>query len=317
MKLAIREVRDIRNALGVFLTNILLTFPSSAHLFHWRNDSGRLGACSIVTFSLLVATALRRRKTSFYSVPQALSKRHRSALRRSGVHTSEHYVPIVQLAELNGPKLLAAATNYSTVVTPGPIIEPALIAGAVVAVIIAVPFIIMLCRRKRVPSKKTSITSQPSLPEPESGNPEPAYNIFHTSWQEHADDLRSIGRTLTSSSSASTTRQLYISNQINRAREKVKELEELSSFLLRSASSASNIQSDPQKGAEPQAADTIFTAQEDNPGLLNRALEERLRRALDDIEQLNLRMQEMERQRESEWALGLSDEFPPGYSELE
>ncbi|KAJ7608752.1 hypothetical protein FB45DRAFT_945841 [Roridomyces roridus] len=171
----------------------------------------------------------------------------------TGNFESTTEVPNVQLADLDSTKILAAATvspsKRSTVVTPGAIIEPVLIAAAVIAFIIAVPCIMMCHLQKRVldSDKGVDVTSQASLPKPFEPEPEvEQYNVFHTSWQLHAGDLRSVDRTLTSSSSVTTTRQLYISNQVNRAREKVKELEELSSLLLRSASHTSNNQHNQQ-----------------------------------------------------------------------
>ncbi|KAJ7608754.1 hypothetical protein FB45DRAFT_945845 [Roridomyces roridus] len=238
----------------------------------------------------------------------------------TGNFESTTEVPNVQFADLDGPRIMATETVFpskrSTVVAPGPIL---LIAAATVAVIPAViPCIVLRHLRKRVleSDKDVDATSQASLPKPFEPEPEvEQYNVFHTSWQLHAGDLRSVDLILTPTSSVSTTRQLYISNQVNRAREKVKELEELSSLLLRSASQTSNNPHNQKTDAETQAMATTPTVQGDSPG--TRVLEERLQRALEEIEQLNLRMREMERQRESEWALGLSDELPPRYSQLE
>ncbi|KAJ7608753.1 hypothetical protein FB45DRAFT_1067239 [Roridomyces roridus] len=138
---------------------------------------------------------------------------------------------------------------------------------------------------------------------------DPFSDAFRASWEVHGGpDLQSALRTtaLTPSSSISSTRQLYISNQVYRAREKVRELEELSSLLLHSARN-SGVSSEGSHGALNHPAGV-----ENEP-----TVDDRLQRALQEIEALNLRIQEMERQRESDWALGISDEFPPIYTELE
>jgi len=111
-------------------------------------------------------------------------------------------------------------------------------------------------------------------------------------------------------------RQLYISNQVNRAREKVAELEEMS-ILLRSSSNYSRGNSwRPASDIDhdlPSAAIGDEPAHADDPQSLG--VEDKLERAILQIEALNNRIRELEMQRRSSWALGRSHEPPPGYSE--
>ncbi|KAJ7608755.1 hypothetical protein FB45DRAFT_379557 [Roridomyces roridus] len=166
-------------------------------------------------------------------------------------------------------------------------------------------------RSKRIP---TSGQRKSTQPESDAEVIDPFSDAFRTSWQANGgSELQSSNvdstqpTSLTHASSISSTRQLYISNQVNRAREKVQELEELSSLLLHSArnSGVSSNRIQLENISEPQ----------DGQGNESTALENRLQRALEEIEGLNLRIQELERQRESDWALGLTDEYPPEYVE--
>ncbi|KAJ7757628.1 hypothetical protein B0H16DRAFT_1824040 [Mycena metata] len=103
-----------------------------------------------------------------------------------------------------------------------------------------------------------------------------------------------------------STRQLYISNQVNRAREKVAELEAETSTLLRQSSRSS----DSHQEGIPSGTDELSADDLNSSGIY-----ERLERAIQQIEGLNDRIRELERERRSSWALGLSDEAPPGYIE--
>jgi hypothetical protein len=106
-----------------------------------------------------------------------------------------------------------------------------------------------------------------------------------------------------------STRQLYISNQVNRAREKVVALEQIST-LLRSASQSSY----------SSASVSTWTARDDSdaePTDLSNSLEvqDKLEHAIHQIEALNARIRELERHRRSAWAQGRSNEGPPpGYT---
>ncbi|KAJ7877456.1 hypothetical protein B0H13DRAFT_2053838 [Mycena leptocephala] len=116
-------------------------------------------------------------------------------------------------------------------------------------------------------------------------------------------------------SSIISTRQLVISNQVNRAWEKVAELEEISSLLRFSFNS-------PHEDRNRQASETDHdvlppaAAGEDSVHDADSlGVQDKLERAIRQIEGLNNRIHELERQRRSSWALGRSDEPPPGYTE--
>ncbi|KAJ7045113.1 hypothetical protein C8F04DRAFT_1343687 [Mycena alexandri] len=125
--------------------------------------------------------------------------------------------------------------------------------------------------------------------------------ITRASWAPYINKLKT--RQPLSPSNTVSTRQLYISNQVNRARQKVAELEAETSTLLRSSSNASRQESILTEADELTVHDP------------NSAIYERLERAIGQIEGLNDRIRELEHQRRSSWALGLSDEPPPGYIE--
>jgi hypothetical protein len=117
-------------------------------------------------------------------------------------------------------------------------------------------------------------------------------------------------------SSIISTRQLVISNQVNRAREKVAELEEISSLLRFSSNSscedrtrqASDLDVLPPTAAGEDSVNNPSDA--DSLGV-----QDKLEHAIRQIEGLNNRIHELEGQRRSSWALGRSDEPPPGYTE--
>ncbi|KAF7302396.1 hypothetical protein HMN09_00873300 [Mycena chlorophos] len=97
---------------------------------------------------------------------------------------------------------------------------------------------------------------------------------------------------LSHSSTVRTVRQQLIATQMHQAREKVAEL----AAEVRSTRSASvTSEGDPQ----------LPTTQDD-----------RLADALQQIERLNARIQELERHGRSSWALGETDIPPPGYDEV-
>ncbi|KAJ7157244.1 hypothetical protein C8R46DRAFT_1293782 [Mycena filopes] len=104
-----------------------------------------------------------------------------------------------------------------------------------------------------------------------------------------------------------STRQAYISNQVNRAREKVAELQVVTSTLLRQPSRSSDQET---RSIPPETGD-ILQPDELNPP----ANDQRLERAVQQIEELNGRIRNLEHQRRSSWALGLSDAPPPDYIE--
>ncbi|KAJ7757640.1 hypothetical protein B0H16DRAFT_1885632 [Mycena metata] len=111
------------------------------------------------------------------------------------------------------------------------------------------------------------------------------------------------GRQGLTPSNTVSTRQLYISNQVNRVREKVAELEAETSTLLRQSPHTSH-----HEGIPSSTGDVP-------PNLNSSGNDERLERAIQQIESLTDRIRELERERRSSWALGISDEAPPGYIE--
>ncbi|KAF7347278.1 hypothetical protein MVEN_01482900 [Mycena venus] len=130
------------------------------------------------------------------------------------------------------------------------------------------------------------------------------------------DSVHDLEQGLTRSDTVST-RQLYIADQLNNAREKVAELEEMSSLLLRSSRAAS-----PRSASGTDHDPPAVATEEDEPAHTNgpelprvQQVQLELERAIQQIEELNNRIRELETQRRSSWALGLSDELPPGYVE--
>ncbi|KAJ7045114.1 hypothetical protein C8F04DRAFT_1067740 [Mycena alexandri] len=129
--------------------------------------------------------------------------------------------------------------------------------------------------------------------------------VNRTSWAPYINRLETQ-QALTPSNTIST-RQVYISNQVNRAREKVAELEAEKSTLLRQSShSSESHQEGIPSGTGDVPADDLNSS----------GIYETLERAIRQIEGLNDRIRELEGERRSSWALGLSDEeAPPGYIE--
>ncbi|KAJ7148020.1 hypothetical protein C8R46DRAFT_1045063 [Mycena filopes] len=125
-------------------------------------------------------------------------------------------------------------------------------------------------------------------------------------------DLESRGnradrlKTPQAAGNAISTRQAYISNQVNRVREKVAELEAETSTLLGQPS-----RSPRQENITPETVHTLLQTDDSNPP----ANDQRLERAVQQIEELNGRIRDLESQRRSSWALGLSDAPPPEYIE--
>jgi len=99
----------------------------------------------------------------------------------------------------------------------------------------------------------------------------------------------------------------------------VAELEEMS-ILLRSSSNSSR-ENGPRlaDGADhdipPSSAVHHDDSEPVNPFSDPLEVQAKLEGAIQQIEGLNNRIRELEMQRRSSWALGLSDELPPGYSE--
>ncbi|KAJ7045106.1 hypothetical protein C8F04DRAFT_1067721, partial [Mycena alexandri] len=153
--------------------------------------------------------------------------------------------------------------------------------------------------------------------------PGPAKNYTPAELESSMDDRASwapfIDRPDTlSPSNTTSTRQLYISNQVHRAREKVAALEEAASTLIRSASNSSQestVRSMSWTGSELTAPATAgLEVPGDTVDSLGADDKDKLVRAMREIEGLNSRIRELEAQRRSSWALGMSDDPPPGYN---
>jgi len=197
--------------------------------------------------------------------------------------------------------------------TPSHSHNPAVIAVSVsvgaIAVLSLILFVTM--RRRRALRTRTQISPlqrQESFKEirPYLGSKSDAHRA------SRAPDIHTDGRR----SSIISTRQLVISNQVNRAREKVAELEEISS-LLRSSSNSSREDRTRQAldlDVLPPAAvgEDSVNNPSDSESL---GVQDKLERAIRQIEGLNNRIRDLECQRRSSWALGRSDELPPGYTE--
>lgn len=165
------------------------------------------------------------------------------------------------------------------------------------------------------------IDTIPAPQEPESPkeirNPfDSEFPLNRESWAPHIDTIQSREHVSTRSNTVST-RQLYIANQVHRAREKVAELEEMST-LLRSSSNSSHENGPRLIARADHDALPVAPALHDepvNPFSDPLQVQAKLERAILQIEGLNNRIRELEMQRRSSWALGRSHEPPPGYSE--
>ncbi|KAJ6601161.1 hypothetical protein DFH09DRAFT_1127029 [Mycena vulgaris] len=113
-----------------------------------------------------------------------------------------------------------------------------------------------------------------------------------------------------------STRQMYISNQVNRMREKVLELEEMSTLLHSTSHSSGDSSATLHASTTSVRSSVIGVELTDNPrDPESLELQHKLEEAIQQIEALNARINEFERQRRSSWALGRSNEPPPGYTE--
>ncbi|KAJ7811779.1 hypothetical protein B0H14DRAFT_2858919 [Mycena olivaceomarginata] len=149
-------------------------------------------------------------------------------------------------------------------------------------------------RRPRVANgTENSVVQRPESPK-EICNPFDDYNAKRESWEQYIDRCQ-IGEHRLSYNTVST-RQLYISNQVNRAREKVAELEAMSTLLHSSTMSSSGESSGSQLGPG-----IIATAVGDEPvngdDSESRRVQETLERAVQQIEGLNNRIRELEMHR--------------------
>ncbi|KAF8146867.1 hypothetical protein K438DRAFT_493678 [Mycena galopus ATCC 62051] len=152
------------------------------------------------------------------------------------------------------------------------------------------------------------------------------------SWEPYLDGSQTQVEHRSGSFNTVSTRQLYISNQMNRARKKLAELQEMSILLWSSSftsgrqisTRASEIDDsvasvDARDDQPVNAEDPESNTVRDTLGHVFREIERDIEtlntRVRDEIHGLNSRIQKLERQRRSSWVMGLSDEGPPGYSE--
>ncbi|KAJ7819891.1 hypothetical protein B0H14DRAFT_3472669 [Mycena olivaceomarginata] len=126
-------------------------------------------------------------------------------------------------------------------------------------------------------------------------------NANRESWEPSID--RRPTREHRLSHNTVSTRQLYISNQVNRARQKVAELEEMST-LLRSSTLSSR-----GSGLRPGSGITATAEGNEEDDSESRSVQETLERAMQQIEALNNRIRELEMHR-----MRFSAD-PPDYSE--
>ncbi|KAJ7447266.1 hypothetical protein FB451DRAFT_1188446 [Mycena latifolia] len=184
------------------------------------------------------------------------------------------------------------------------------ISGTVYILGILLSLCILICGRKPSAQAKISWSHPAEFSEDTVTRSRSYSDINRASWEPYIDRIISPQRTLTN---------LYISNQVNRARKKVLELEEVS-MLLRSASdsswgsSARLAPNNLDHTVEHSAADSQPTNGSKYPSD-SLEVQGKLEHAIQQIEALNARIHELEGQRRSSWALGRSDESPPGYAE--
>ncbi|KAJ7148022.1 hypothetical protein C8R46DRAFT_1231582 [Mycena filopes] len=176
---------------------------------------------------------------------------------------------------------------------------------SVVGFILAISLVLLVLwrRRRRSSERNSGIRAGAKfkrLPVP--------FKLTATDVDSEARGNRVNKPTIPQASDAISTRQVYISNQVNRAREKVAELEAETSTLLRQSSRSSH-----QGSIPPETGDISQTPDDSNSPANDQRLQ--LERAIRQIEELNGRIRDLERQRRSSWALGLSDAPPPGYIE--
>jgi hypothetical protein len=170
--------------------------------------------------------------------------------------------------------------------------------------------ILCLIMRRRKPLRTTQI-SPAQGPKSSENILDSEYNVHRASLASYLDRVGQWTR-----SSTISTRQLVISNQVNRARRKVTELEEVSTLLRALSNSSREDRTRPTSAIDhdvpPLAAEDGSVNIPSDSDLLG--VQVQLERAIRQIEGLNDRIRELEHQRRSSWALGLSDEPPPGYT---
>ncbi|KAJ7361027.1 hypothetical protein DFH08DRAFT_363767 [Mycena albidolilacea] len=166
----------------------------------------------------------------------------------------------------------------------------------------ATPILLALCFRRRGAAKGTEISIVQRTDSPkETCDPFDDSNANRKSWEPYID--RRPTREHRLSYNTVSTRQLYISNQVNRARQKVAELEEMSTLLHSSTLFSRG------SGSRPGSGMTATAEGNEEDDSESRSVQETLERAMQQIEELNNRIRELEMHR-----MRLSAD-PPDYSE--
>lgn len=170
----------------------------------------------------------------------------------------------------------ADAENSLSPIAPQPSVAP--------SVFLALCF----CRRRITKAPEILFGQRPESPK-ETSNPFDDSNATRESWAPYIDRRQTQGSR--SSYNTVSTRQLYISNQVNRAREKVAELERMSTLLRSSTLSSRDSGSRPGSGITATAVGDESTNVDDAQ---LRGVQEKLELAMLQIEGLNNRIQELE-----------------------
>ncbi|KAJ7838758.1 hypothetical protein B0H14DRAFT_3459167 [Mycena olivaceomarginata] len=144
-------------------------------------------------------------------------------------------------------------------------------------------------RRRRITKAPEILVGQRPESPKETRNPFDDSNASRESWAPYID--RRETQESRSSYNTVSTRQLYISNQVNRAREKVAELERISTLLRSSTLSSRDSGSRPGSGITATAVGDESTNVDDAQ---LRGVQEKLELAMLQIEGLNNRIQELE-----------------------
>ncbi|KAJ7940201.1 hypothetical protein B0H13DRAFT_2395474 [Mycena leptocephala] len=234
------------------------------------------------------------------------------------------FVPIPSASAFASESVLPLADgsiDSNLAVTPHPSNNITVMAASVGigiggAIVLTIWFLLYVRDRQRaIMRKRTAISTVQRSESPEEIC-NPLDSESEVNRESYIDRLQTQETGLTPSNTVST-RQHYISNQVDRARRELAELEEVSTLLRSSTVSsrgsstrlASGIEHDaPNLAAEEEPVDNTTDPEAS-------WVKDRLEDAIRQIEGLNDRIRELEMQRRSSWALGLSDEPPPGYTE--
>ncbi|KAJ7919380.1 hypothetical protein B0H13DRAFT_2320581 [Mycena leptocephala] len=232
---------------------------------------------------------------------------------RSAVETTINGIPTATNHLTTSTSAVLIRSSTDTIDSANPGIVALSITIGVTALLCFACLILCLIMRRRKPLPTTQISPAQGPESSENIRPhfDSEYNVHRASWASYIDRVGELTR-----SSTISTRQLVISNQVNRARRKVTELEEMSTLLRALSNSSREDRTRPTSAIDhdvpPLAAEDGSVNIPSDSDLLG--VQEQLERAIRQIEGLNDRIRELEHQRRSSWALGLSDEPPPGYT---